>query len=168
VRRLLATVLTVVASFGTSIVATSDAASAARISTRRARAEIERLVETAYPDLPFGNVACPPEVRRAPGATFTCTVQLAGSFLVVDGTFTDDSRAVALATPQAVLSKAALEQFVAANASLEATVDCGLPWIVRRPAQQVTCSAALADGTTRSVTVTVRDAAGNVTITAVI
>ncbi|MET0627882.1 MAG: DUF4333 domain-containing protein [Acidimicrobiia bacterium] len=145
----------------------AGAASSPMVSTARARTEIARLVETTYPGLAHGNVACPPTARRVTGATFTCTVQLPGTFLVVDATQSGTTGSFSLATPQAVLTKQAMEQFVAANASLSATVDCGPAFLVRRPGDTVTCSAALADGTTRVVTLTVRDTSGAVTITSV-
>ena len=131
------------------------------------RHDVAALVRTTYPDVPVGNVACPASVPKRSGATFHCTVQLPGAFLVVDGTVGAGS-AVTLAAAHAVLPKAQLEQFVAANASLPATVDCGpAPFRVARPGQVVSCRAALADGTARTVGVTVADTAGNVTISAV-
>ncbi len=143
-------------------------ASAATLTTARARAEIAALVRSTYAGLPFGNVACPTTVRRTAGVTFNCTVQLPGTFLVVDATQADGSGTVELTTANAVLTKAALESLVAANTSLPATVDCGpTPWIVRHPGDTVSCRAALADGTTRTVQLIVRDTAGNVTITGV-
>lgn len=146
----------------------SGAAHASTGGTRDARAEIARLVDANYPGLPHGNVACPGRVARARGSAFTCTVQVAGGFLVVEATQTDARGTVALATPQAVLAKQRLEDLVAANASLAATVDCGAgPWFVRRPGEQLVCRASLADGSGHDVQLTVRDPDGNVTITAV-
>jgi hypothetical protein len=143
----------------------ASAARAATRSTEVARLEIGRLVQANYAELPFGNVACPRTVPRSRGASFACTVQLPGSFLVVQATQSDEKGTFALATPQAVLTKQKLEQLVSANASLPATVDCGAaPFVVRHPGEVVSCRAALADGTTRIVDLTVRDAAGNVTI----
>ena len=143
-------------------------ASAATVTTTRARAGITALVRSTYAALPFGNVACPSPVRRAAGVTFSCTVQLPGTFLVVDATQSGSSGTVELSTSQAVLTKSALEGFVAANSSLPAIVDCGpSAWIVRHPGEPVACTATLADGTTRVVQLTVRDTAGNVTITGV-
>jgi hypothetical protein len=136
-----------------------------RIAARRT---VERSVHEAYPDLTFGNVACPTGVRRARGVSFTCTVQLPGTFLVVDAKQTDDKGTVALSTQQAVIPTQALRDFVAANASLPATIDCGpAPVRVVRAGQTIDCQAALADGTRRTVQLTVADTAGNVTITAV-
>jgi hypothetical protein len=141
---------------------------AAELPDLAARRTIERSVHTAYPDLAFGNVACPSGIVRARGVTFTCTVQLPGTFLVVDAKQTDGSGNVALTTQQAVIPTQALRDFVAKNASLAATVDCGpAPVRVARANQVITCQAKLADGTTRAVDHTVQDAAGTVTISAV-
>jgi hypothetical protein len=149
------------------LVATAAPGSAATLPGPGIRRDVAELVRSTYPDVPVGNVACPATVPKRSGATFHCTVQLPGAFLVVDGTVGAGS-AVTLAAAHAVLPKAQLEQFVAANASLPATVDCGpAPFRVARPGQVVSCRAALADGTTRTVGVTVADTAGNVTISSV-
>jgi hypothetical protein len=133
-----------------------------------ARRAVERSVHAAYPDLVFGNVACPHGVERATGVAFTCTVQLPGTFLVVDAKQTDGSGTVTLSTQQALIPTAALRDFVSQNASLPADVDCGPgPFRVAAAGQVLTCVAALADGTTRTVQLTVQDTAGNVTLTAV-
>ena len=133
-----------------------------------ARRTVERAVHVAYPDLVFGNVACPSGVERAPGVTFTCTVQLPGAFLVVDAEQTDRNGTVTLSTQQALIPTAALRDFVAQNASLPATVDCGpAPFRVARAGQVLSCGATLADGTNRTVQLTVQDTAGNVTVSAV-
>lgn len=144
------------------------AAAANNLSPVGTRKAVAQRVRTTYPDLAFGNVACPERVAKQPGTTFSCTVQLPGAFLVVDGTVSSANGTVALTAAQAVLPKAQLEQFVAANTSLPATVDCGpAPFRVARPNQVVVCRAALADGTARTVELTVADTAGNVTITGV-
>ena len=145
-----------------------EAASAADVSRTAARRTVERSVHQAYPDLAFGNVACPDGIRQARGEKFTCTVQLPGTFLVVDAVQTDNRGNVALTTQQAVISSQLLRQFVGVNSSLPATVDCGpAPWRVARPGQKITCGVTLADGTARTVELTVQDTAGNVTVTAV-
>jgi len=143
-------------------------AAGAELPQIAARRTVERSVHEAYPDLAFGNVACPAGVRRGRGVSFTCTVQLPGTFLVVDAKQTDGKGTVALSTQQAVIPTQALRDFVAANASLPATIDCGpAPVRVARAGQTIDCQAALADGTNRTVQLTVADTAGNVTITAV-
>jgi hypothetical protein len=166
VRRGLA--LLAVAAFASGAVNTGAGAGAAELSRTPTRRAVERSVHQAYPDLVFGNVACPDGIARKRGVKFTCTVQLPGSFLVVDAVQTDDRGTVSLSTQQAVVSRQLLGQFVAINSSLPATVDCGpAPWRVARPGEKITCGVTLADGTARTVELTVQDTAGNVTITAV-
>jgi len=151
---------------GSLVVATTTPSGAATLAGPALRSNVTQLVRSTYPELPIGNVACPETVPKRTGATFHCTVQLPGAFLVVDGTVTAGNGTVALAAAHAVLPKAQLEQFVAANASLPATVDCGpAPFRVARAGQVVACRAALADGTARTVELTVADTAGTVTIT---
>jgi hypothetical protein len=143
-------------------------AGAAELPRTAARRTVERSVHEAYPALTFGNVACPSGVQRARGVSFTCTVQLPGTFLVVDAKQTDGRGTIELSTQQALIPTQALRDFVAQNASLPATVDCGpSPFRVARADQVLTCGAVLADGTTRQVDLTVQDTAGNVTLSAV-
>lgn len=143
----------------------SGAADLTRTAARRA---VERSVHAAYPGLTFGNVACPSGVERARGTSFTCTVQLPGTFLVVKARQTDDRGTVALTTRQAVMSTQSLRDLVARNASIPATVDCGpAPFRVARAGETITCHAALADGTAHDVDLVVQDRAGTVTVTAV-
>lgn len=150
------------------LVGVGGTAHAATLDTRATRREIARQVGATYQGLAFGNVACPDGVARKTGTRFTCTVQLPGTFLVFDATQIDGRGAVSFENTQAVLTKAAVEQFVAANASLAATVTCGTAAVlVVRPGQLLTCQATIADGSLRSVQLTVRDTAGNVTITGV-
>jgi hypothetical protein len=150
------------------VFALATPAEATTLNPRPVREEIARQVAATYPGFVFGNVACPDGVTRKQGARFVCTVQLPGTFLRIDATQTDGRGTVSFETTQAVLTKESLEQFVAANASLAATVSCGnAAWVVVRPGQQLSCHATLADGAARDVQLTVRDAAGNVTITAV-
>jgi hypothetical protein len=164
-RRLL-TLLACGALCGVAVHAAS--AGAAELGSTATRRTVETLVHQTYPDLVFGNVACPSHVNRQRGAKFTCTVQLPGTFLVVDAVETDGKGTASFTSPQAVIPQDALRQFVAANASLAATVDCGPgPWLVARPSTKITCGATLADGTVRHAELTVNDTAGNVTITAV-
>jgi len=138
------------------------------LSPTGTRKAVAQLARTAYPEMAFGNVACPDPVAKRAGTRFSCTVQLPGAFLVVDGTVSSGDGTVSFAAAQAVLPKAQLEQFVSANTSLPATADCGpAPFRVARPSQVVTCRAALADGTARTVELTVADTAGNVAITGV-
>jgi hypothetical protein len=153
---------------GCAALASTVPAGAADLSRTAARRAVERSVHQAYPELTFGNVACPDHIHRASGTKFTCTVQLPGTFLVVDATQTDGNGKVSLTTQQAVIPSQLLRQFVAVNSSLPATVDCGpAPFRVARAGEKLTCGVTLADGTARTVELTVQDTAGNVTVTAV-
>jgi hypothetical protein len=164
-RRLLFLTSAVVAMLPFAAASPAAAADLPRVAARRT---VERSVHRAYPDLTFGNVACPDGIRRARGVRFTCTVQLPGTFLVVDAVQSDSRGTVTLTSQQAVIPSQLLRQFVAVNASLPATVDCGpAPWRVARPGQKINCGVLLADGTARSVELTVQDTTGNVTVTAV-
>jgi hypothetical protein len=164
-RRILVLVLALVA--GVSLGA-AGSAGAAELPRHAARREVERSVHAAYPQLAFGNVACPSGVERARGVAFTCTVQLPGTFLVVDAEQTDGSGTVALSTQQAVIPTQSLRDFVAQNSSLPAAVDCGpAPFRVARTGQVITCHAALADGSAHDVDLAVQDTAGTVTVSAV-
>jgi len=99
---------------------------------------------------------------------FTCTVQLPGTFLVVDAKQTDGSGTVELSTQQALIPTQSLRDFIAQSASLPATIDCGPgPFRVARAGQTIDCATLLADGTARTVQLTVQDTDGNVTLTAV-
>ena len=149
-------------------VASGLQAGAATVDSTPVRKAIAKQVGATYPGLEFGNVACPDGVTRRRNVRFMCTVQLPGTFLFVEATQTDGNGTVAFETIHAVLERQALEGFVAANASLPATVTCGATaWLVARPGQVVTCHAAITDGSQRDVQVTVRDTAGDVTITGV-
>lgn len=160
--------LVVLASVAGVVGAAGGPAGAAELPRAAARRTVELSVHEAYPNLTFGNVACPSGVQRARGVSFTCTVQLPGTFLVVDAKQTDGRGTVELSTQQAVIPTQALRDFVAQNASLPATVDCGTaPNRVARAGQTIDCAATLADGTSRTVQLTVQDTSGNVTITAV-
>ncbi len=144
-RRLPILVLVTVAA---SLMVVAVPADAAELSRTAARRTVEHSVHDAYPDLTFGNVACPSAIRRARGTKFTCTVQLPGTFLVVDAVQTDGNGKVSLTTQQAVISTQLLKQFVGVNSSLPATVDCGpAPWHVARVGDTISCGVTLADGT---------------------
>jgi hypothetical protein len=143
-------------------------ADAATVNNRSVRAQITALVAQTYPGLPVGNVMCPPGVTRAAGTSFTCTVQLPGTFLVIGAEQLDANGRVKLAAQQAVVPRDKVEQFVASQATVTATVTCGpTAFLVLRPGQKIVCTAAIADGSTRHVEVVVRDVDGNVAITSV-
>ena len=162
-RRVLAPVVCAVV-----LVALGTSAHGATVNNRSVRDQITALVAQAYPDLPVGNVMCPPGVVRASGTSFACTVQLPGTFLVIGAEQLDGNGRVKLAAQQAVMARAQIEQFVASQATVTATVACGpTAFLVLRPGQKITCTASIADGSTRQVELVVRDVDGNVAITAV-
>jgi len=166
-RGLFSLVNTAVACAGV-VVALGTPAPAATVNNRSVRAQVTALVAQTYPDLPKGNVMCPPGVTRAAGTSFTCTVQLPGTFLVIGAEQLDANGRVKLASQQAVIPRDKVEQFVASQATVRATVTCGPNAIlVLRPAQKITCTASIADGSTRQVELVVRDVDGNVAITSV-
>lgn len=143
-------------------------AGGATMNAKSVRAQIASLVAQTYPGLPAGNVMCPPGVARAAGNRFTCTVQIPGSFLVIGAEQLDANGRVKLAAQQAVLPRAQIEQFVAGQATVTATVSCGpTAFLVLRPGQKIVCTASIADGSTRQVELVVRDVDGNVAITSV-
>jgi hypothetical protein len=165
VRRVLLLVSALIVGIAVVGVSTAGATNLPNLAARR---EVERSVRAAYPALTFGNVACPGGVRRAAGVSFTCTVQLPGTFLVVDAKQTDGRGTVSLSSQQAVMTTQSLRDFIAGNTSLPASVDCGPgPFRVARAGQIITCHAALADGTAHDVDLLVQDTAGNVTLSAV-
>jgi hypothetical protein len=167
-RRTVGLVLMATATMVVVGVASAPSAGAATLDTGATRRAIAERVTATYPGLGFGNVTCPAGITRKVGQRFTCTVQLPGTFIILDANQTDGRGSVSFETRQAVVTRQAVEEFVAANASLPATVTCGTTaWLVLRPGQQLTCQAALADGSQHDVQVTVRDTAGNVAITGV-
>jgi hypothetical protein len=167
-RRALACTMVAAAAACAVFIASTGIAGSATVNSASVRAQVRAAVQQAYPGLVTGNVACPDDVPRAQGVDFTCTVQLPGNFLVLGAEQVDGEGHVKVSAQQAVLDRGKLEQFVAGQATVPATVTCGTgAWLVARPAQVITCSAALADGTTRQVQVTVQDLDGNVAITSV-
>ena len=146
----------------------SGTAHAATLDTRATRREIARQVEASYQGLAFGNVACPDGVARKSGTRFTCTVQLPGAFLVFDATQTDGRGTVTFKNTQAGDDAGGGRAVRRRQRVAVATVTCGTAVVlVVRPGDQLTCQASIADGTQRTVHLTVRDTAGNVTITGV-
>jgi hypothetical protein len=162
-RAVVCTVLALIVS-----VAGAEATGAATLNTANVRRAISERVTATYPGLTFGNVSCPDGVPRRQGARFTCTVQLPGTFIILDATQSDGRGSVTFETRQVVVSRQAIEEFVAANASLPGTITCGsTAWLVLRPQRELTCHAELVDGSQHDVHLLVRDTAGNVAITGV-
>jgi hypothetical protein len=159
--------LATAAGLSAAISAWAAPAASAQLDARAARV-VSAFVRRSYPTVPVGHVTCPAARRATLPDRFTCTVQLPGGFLVVEARRSSARGSVALSSPQAVVAKARLEEFVIAQASLPAAADCGpAPWLALRPGQKVVCSAKLADGTTRQVELTVRNVEGDMTVTAV-
>ena len=140
----------------------------ARPSSRAlaARRTVERSVHEAYPGLAFGNVACPAGIQRARGVSFTCTVQLPGTFLVVDAKQTDGSGTIALSTQQALIPTAVAAGLHRAErvAPRDGRLRARAVPRVAHAGQTIDCGTTLADGTARAVQLTVQDTAGNVTL----
>ena len=98
----------------------------------------------------------PARCHARAGTSFTCTVQLPGTFLVIGAEQLDSDGRVKLAAQQAVVPRDKVEQFVASQATVTATVTCGpTAFLVLRPGQKILCSAAIADGSSRQVEVVV-------------
>jgi hypothetical protein len=161
-------VVTAALTVGAVLIAAAPSVDAATLNTTSTRRAIAEQVTATYPGLPFGNVSCPNGINRKQGVRFTCTVQIPGAFIILDATQTDGRGSVTFETRQAVVPRQAVDDFVAANASLPGFILCGAtPWLVLRSGQQLNCHAELADGSQHDVQVAVRDTAGNVTITGV-
>jgi len=158
----------VVASISATPIRPAEAATRTpRLDMAATRVQIAGSVWDAYPGLGFVNAACPAPVPRRAGERFTCSIQLRGTFLLVDAEQTDAHGSLRITSQQAVIARDALQKFIAGQTTLPGTVNCGpAPWIVARPGQKLTCTATLADGV-RTVEVTVRDTNGTVTITGV-
>lgn len=158
----------VVAAIGVSLVVAAPVpAAAATLDSKRLAKQVTAAVAPAYPDLAVVKTACPKRIPLRKGAVATCTVDASGISLQVTVTQTNKRGAVTIAAAQAVLPKAAVEQFVRDNTTLPAqvTVDCGpAPALVKSPGETFTCAAAFADGSTEQVTISVADVAGNVQI----
>ena len=132
------------------------------------RRTVEQLVHTSYPSVAFGNIACPSGLPLKRDVRLTCTVQLPGAFVVLSGRQADAAGTVEFTGDQVILERDALQKFVAANASVDASVDCGgAPWRTSRIGATIACTAKLADGATRQVTLSVRDREGTVAIASV-
>lgn len=143
-------------------------AEAAGLDRKALQRKVTKSLATAYPGVPFGPVACRSLGERSRLITFTCTAAVGAAMLTVDGRQSGKRRQAVLEPREAVLAKATLETFVAENASLPATVDCGPdPWRVVAPSATLSCTAGLSDGGTRQVELTVADRAGTVSITKV-
>ncbi len=141
----------------------------ATINRPAAERKVARLVAAAYSGVSFTSITCPARLRPPRGVELRCRATLAGGVLSVDLVRTAQGRkdvTYAMQTRQAVVDITQLQAFIAANATLTATVDCGgTPWLVVTPGDTISCRATLADGVTRSVDVLIRDRDGAAVIT---
>ena len=143
-------------------------AGAAELNHKQLAKQVSAAVAPAYPDLPVTTVTCPKKIKKAAGTITTCVADAGGLSLEIRVTQTDKKGNVTIESTQAVIPKAKVEAFVAANATLPANVDCGPdPYLVRPPGFPIACTARFADGTTQQVSLSVADVAGNVRITQV-
>jgi hypothetical protein len=153
---------------GLGVLATPAAAAPPQIEAKPLGKAVTAAVTAAYPDLPVTRVRCPRTVKATVGRTARCTVRAGAYDLQMQVTVVDRRGNVGIASTQAVIPKAAVETFVRENATLPVTVDCGPePYVVRLPNETFACTARFEDGTSQQATLTVVDAAGNVTITSV-
>jgi len=149
--------------------ATATPAAAADLLDRKKLAkQVGAAVAANYPDLPVSRVRCPKKVKARPGVRAACAVTAGTYRLEMLVTVNDKKGNVTIASTQAVIPKASVEGLIAANATLPTTIDCGPDaYVVRRPGETFTCTAAFGDGSRQVVTLTTGDVAGNVTITTV-
>lgn len=169
----LAVVLAMVLVVGALAVGASPAGAddAPLLDQKKLQKQIAVTVTPAFPGLVVGRVSCPRKIKVKRGKIVTCTVDVSGLPIRFDVTQTNKKGAITIASAQAVIAKAAAEQFVKENATLpdRTTVDCGAaPAIVKLPGETFTCAITFADGSTaRTATITVGDLAGNVTLSQV-
>lgn len=147
----------------------ASSAGAAELDSKKLAKQVASTVRTAYPELAVEKIKCPKKIKQKTGVVAKCTTAAGGQKLAFKVTQTNRKGNVMIEASQAVITKAKAEEFVAANSSLPATVDCGPnPYLVISPGLTFMCTAVFGDQTTQKVTVSVNDVAGNVTITQVV
>lgn len=128
------------------------------------RRELASRVARAYPALAGTKVRCPASVEVRRGRSFECSVGPSPARLTLR-VHQGAHGALELTPREAVVTKAAAEQFVAAHASIPGTVDCGAaPVDVLAPGAALACTVAFTDGTTQAVQLRVADTAGTLTV----
>jgi hypothetical protein len=142
-------------------------------STKLDMAAIDKSVKeglSSQLSLPIASVACPqePMVAKA-GATFECTATPeVGGKLTIKVTEKDDAGNIAweVTKTEGLLDLQKVEQAVAAGIAeqtgAESTVSCGGRWRAAQAGDSFDCQATAADGATSTVTVTSKDADGNI------
>ena len=131
---------------------------------RAFRRNLAPLVAQSYPDLAGTDVHCPKSVEVRRGRSFDCSIGPSTARLTI-GARQGAHDTLALAAQQAVVTKAAAEQLVAAHTSIPGTVDCGTAPVNVLPTGGVlACTVAFADGTTQAVRLRVADTAGTLTV----
>jgi hypothetical protein len=137
----------------------------AALDSRQVEKAIALQARRSYSGVAVGRARCPRRVAEHPGPQSACTVTLAGVPLRVRVSRDPRNGKLVFQALQAVLMKAALEQFVSSHLSLPGTVDCGpSPVQVIDPGQETTCQVAFADGSKQSVRVRIVDVLGNASI----
>lgn len=120
--------------------------------------------------LPVTAVTCPHE-PRAPrsGATFECTAKPAiGGSLLVEVTQKDAAGDIGWKVTKSTglfdlrAASAAVEQGLRDQMGIEAQLSCGERWQVASAGDFFECVGAATDGTTRTIVITVKDDAGNI------
>ena len=134
------------------------------VDMRAFRRRLAPLADRAYPVLAGTEVRCPASVEVRRGRSFECSIGPSTARLTVG--VRQGARGVLALTPrQAVVTKEAAEQFVAAHLSIPGTVDCGAaPVHVLAPGAVLACTVAFTDGATQAVRLRVADTAGTLTI----
>lgn len=112
------------------------------------------------------NVTCPESVKIEKGTTFECTAEFGATKATVVMTQEDDEGFVKITSVTGILigkkAEAAIAEQLGKRFNAHFTVDCGAPVRAATAGDRFTCSAKDAAGKGGPVTVTVKDASGNV------
>lgn len=112
------------------------------------------------------NVTCPESVKIEKGATFECTAELGSAKANVVLRQEDDKGYVKVVSVKGIIvgkkAEAAIAEQLGQRFNAHFTVDCGAPVRAATPGDKFTCAAKDAAGKGGPVTVTVKDADGNV------
>jgi hypothetical protein len=112
------------------------------------------------------NVICPESVKIEKGKTFECTADFGAAKATVVMSQEDDEGFVKITSVTGILigkkAEAAIAERLGKQFNAHFTVDCGAPVRAATAGDRFTCSAKDAAGKGGPVTVTVKDASGNV------